>query len=149
MIMQAKNWGIALGLVVVLGVSAALADAYSVPKQQFDPKKVYWGSAGSFEHAGEMDYQRVIKATPEYSQIKRKRIQRGTGKYWILLSQASDRVVRTISRVGQKTECDLIAARGYLAGLEPPIPAEDVTQLMLDTVQGKVKAKVKQQKNKR
>ena len=128
-----------LGLSFVLAISAAVADPYAVPKEQLDPKKVYWGTSDSFERAGEIDYERVIKATPEYSEIKSNKIQRGTGKYWILLSQASDRVVRTISQVGQQTDCDLIASRGYLTGLQPPIPAEDITQVLLDNIQGTAK----------
>ena len=106
---------------------------------QLDAKKIYWGSSSSFEKPGEIDYERIIQATPEYSEIKAKRIQRGTGKYWILLSQASDRVVRSISQVGQKTEYDLIAARGYLSSLDSPIHAEDVTKLLLENLQGKAK----------
>ncbi len=132
-----------LGLSVILAVNAVFGDPYAVPKDELDPKKVYWGLAAGFERAGEIDYRRVIKATPEYIEIKRERIQRGTGKYWILLSQASDRVVRTISQVAQETDCDLIASRGYLASLETPIPAEDITQLLLDNLQGKAKDKRK------
>jgi len=128
-----------LGLSFILAVSAAFSDPYSVPKEQLDPKKVYWGMSSSFEKAGEIDYERAIKATPEYDQIAKQKVQRGTGKYWILLSQASDRVVRSISRIGQETACDLIASRGYLASLNPPIPAEDVTQVLLDAIQGKTK----------
>jgi len=137
--MQLRNWGILMGLIAVAGIGAAAAGSFSVPKEQFDPKKVYWGSAGSFEHAGEIDYERVIKSTPEYLEIEKKKIQRGTGKYWILLSQASDRVVRAVSQVGQDTKCDFIAARGYLASIEPPIPAEDVTQVLMDSLEGKTK----------
>lgn len=128
-----------LGLSFVIAISAAFSDPYSVPKEQLDPKKVYWGTSSSFEKAGEVDYERAIKATPEYEQIGKNKIERGTGKYWILLSQASDRVVRTIARVGQDANCDLIASRGYLASLNPPIPAEDVTQVLLDTLSGKTK----------
>lgn len=141
--MQLRNWGMLMGLIAVAGIGAAAAGSFSVPKEQFDPKKVYWGSAGSFEHAGEIDYERVIKATPEYLEIEKKKIQRGTGKYWILLSQASDRVVRAVSQVGQDTKCDFIAARGYLASIEPPIPAEDVTQVLMDSLEGKTKQQPK------
>ena len=126
-------------LSVVLAVNAAFA--HKIAPDQLDPKKIYWGSASSFEKPGEIDYERIIKATPEYAEIKKKRIQRGTGKYWILLSQASDRVVRAISQVGQKSDYNLIAARGYLMGLDTPIQAEDMTQLLLTNLKGKPKSK--------
>lgn len=123
-----------LGMSIIVALNAAVAGTYAVPKEQMDPKRIYWGSAGNFERAGEIDYERIIKETPEYLEIKKQKIERGTGKYWILLSQASDRVVRAISKVGQDTNCDLIVARGYLSRLEPPIPAEDVTQRLLDSI---------------
>jgi hypothetical protein len=95
---------------------------------------VYWGGATGFEKPGEVQYDEIIKATPEYKELKKKKIERGTGKYWILMSQASDRAVKAISQVGQETEYDLIAAQGYLGSLKPPIPADDITQLVLETM---------------
>jgi hypothetical protein len=95
---------------------------------------VYWGVATGFEKPGEVQYDEIIKATPEYKELKKKKIERGTGKYWILMSQASDRAVKAISQVGQETEYDLIAAQGYLGSLKPPIPADDITQLVLETM---------------
>jgi hypothetical protein len=60
------------------------------------------------------------------------------------MSEASDRATRAISQVGQDTEYDLIAAEGYLGSLEPAIPAEDITDLILDVLEGRsVKAKDK------
>ncbi len=133
--MQKRNWGM-LGLSVVLALNAAFVQADEIPKDQLDPKKVYWGSSASFEKAGEIDYERAIKSTRQYAEIKKKKIQRGTGKYWILLSQASDQVVRAISQVGQQTDCDLITSRGYLSSLNPPKTAEDVTQMVLANLPG-------------
>ncbi|HOZ48493.1 MAG TPA: hypothetical protein PLO37_19790 [Candidatus Hydrogenedentes bacterium] len=134
--MRHLQWKLAV-LALLLASGVASAESYAVPKEQLDTKKVYWGTPSGFERAAEIDYQRVIQETPEYDEIKRKKIERGTGKYWILLSQASDRVVRGIAQVGQSTGCDLIVCRGYLSGLEPPIPAEDVTQRLLDSLNGK------------
>jgi hypothetical protein len=116
----------------VLAVTAA---ANSIPADQLDAKQVFWGTASNFEKPGEIDYEEIVKATPEYKEIKRKKLQRGTGEYWILMSQASDRAVRAISEVGQNTEYDLIAAEGYLGSLEPAIEAEDITDLVLDQLE--------------
>jgi hypothetical protein len=132
------------GLVVAVIASVALAEIHTIPADQIDSKKVYWGVATGFEKAGEVDYDAVVKATPEYKELKSKKIERGTGKYWILMSEASDRATRAISQVGQDTEYDLIAAEGYLGSLEPAIPAEDITDLILDVLEGRsVKAKDK------
>lgn len=126
--------------VCLLGaLTSAQASTYSIPGEKVEAQKIYFGSAKGFDKPGTVDYGKLIKATPEYAQIKKKRIQAGTGKYWILLSQASDRVVRAISDVGKATDYDFIAAAGYLDGLETPIAADDVTHLVLDKLKKKKK----------
>ena len=116
---------------------------YTIAADKMDPQKVYYGSAGSFKKPAHIDYETIIKATPEYEEVKKKKVELGTGKYWILLSQASDRAVRAISEVGQETGYDLIAADGYLVSLEPPIPADDITQLVLAKLSNKKEDKKK------
>jgi len=110
---------------------------YCIPAAKIDVQKLYFGNASRFTKPGHVDYEAIIKATPEYDEVKKKKVEVGTGKYWILLSQASDRAVRAISEVGQETGYDLIAAQGYLGSLEPPIPADDITPLVLAKLTGK------------
>ena len=133
----------AFSIVVIAGFlvafSAALAAAYSIEENQVDPQKIYWGRPSQFENPAEVRYQEVIMETPEYQELKNRRIERGTGRYWILISQASDRVVRTIAQVGQESEYDLIAAEGYLGSLDPAVPADDVTELVLKTMEQNVR----------
>jgi len=118
---------IACVLAVLLTATGAEA-AYSIPSDQVDARKLYWGSPDAFEKPGEIDLQKVIAETPEYKEIKKKKIERGTGKYWILMSQASERALKAVAAYGKATEYDLIAASGYLETLEPAIPADDVTK---------------------
>jgi len=133
-----------VALAVVMTATAAFAQLCSIPADQVDSKKVFWGSAAGFEKAGEVDYDAVLKVTPEYKQIKKDGVERGTGKYWILLNQATDRSTRAITEVGQDTDYDLIAQRGYLASLTPAVPADDLTPIVVAKVEGKTKvAKVK------
>lgn len=124
---------------VVLAMGVASAATYSIPEDQLDTQKVYYGTASGFEKPAEVQYQEIIKATPEFQELKRRNIERGTGRYWILISQASDRAVRTIAQVGQETDFDLIAAEGYLGSIEPAIPAEDVTELVLKAMKSNEK----------
>jgi len=123
-----------IAFALILQVPSAWASTYSIPADKIDVQKVYLGAPSGFEKAAKIDYESVIKATPEYEEVKRKHIEPGTGKYWILLSQASNRAVRAISEVGQHTGYDFIAAQAYLGGLEPGIPSEDITPLVLDRV---------------
>ena len=132
-----KKFTHALGLTMLLAVGTALAETYTIPTEKQDDQKVYWGTVNSFEKPAKVDYEAVVKATPEYNEIKKKKIESGTAKYWIQLSMASDHAVRLISEVGKESEYDLIAASGYLGSLEPPIPAEDITGLILAKVEGK------------
>jgi len=101
-----------------------------------------------FEKAGEVDYDAVLRATPELKELKRSKIERGTGKYWILMSQASDRSTRAIADIGQGTDYDLIALQGYLSSLTPAIPADDLTKLVLARVEGAQKVLAKHKRGK-
>ena len=126
-----KQISLALGVMVVLAVSTAVANTYSIPAEKIDLQKVYWGNASKFEKPAKVNYEAVVKATPEYAEIKKKKIESGTAKYWIQLSMASDHAVKLISQVGKESDYDLIAATGYLGSLEPPIPADDITDVIL------------------
>lgn len=119
----------------LVAVCAAYVAAYSIDEKQVDPQKIYWGLPSGFEKPGEVRYQDIVTETPEYKELKDKKIERGTGRYWILISQASDRAVRTIAQVGAESEYDLIAAEGYLGSLEPAIPADDITELVIKTME--------------
>ena len=120
------------GLVLATSTPAP-AETYSIPTEKVNTQKVYWGSAASFQKPGRVDYEQIVKSTPEYSSIKKKKIQSGTAKYWILLSKASDHAVRLISEVGQETDFDLIVASGYFEEIKLEKPAEtpDITSLVL------------------
>lgn len=135
---MSTNARITAWVAIGMAASLAFAEMQSIPKDQIDPQKVYWGVATGFEKAGEIDYDKIIKATPEYKELKKSKVERGTGKYWILMSQASDRTTRAIAQVGQDTEYDLIAAHGYLGSLKPPIAADDITDLILKQLDGDV-----------
>jgi hypothetical protein len=130
-----------LSAVVVLLLAAPTAFAHVIPEAELDQKKVFWGLPSSFEKPGEVEYEEIIKKTDEFREVKKKRVARGTGKYWILMSQASDRAVKAIAVVGEVAEYDLIASQGYLGSLSEPIPADDVTDLALDALKGKLKVK--------
>lgn len=122
------------GAVVAFVALAAIAEIYSIPDEQLDAQKVFWGVTTGFEKAGEVDYDEAVKSTPEYEKLKKDKVERGSGKYWILMSQASERTTRAITRVGQDTDYDLIALQGYLGSLQPPIPADNITEKVVDEV---------------
>jgi len=122
-----------MSLVIVL--SAVVT--YKIPKAEIKPQRIYFGDAESFSNPGEIDYQQVIRATPEYQEIIRKKIERGTGKYWILLSKASDRITHAIPALAKDKKMDMITAAGYLQSLEKSIPVKDITIALIEKVKEK------------
>ncbi len=128
--MQVKAW-VAATLAVMILVSPVQAGTYRIPPEKLDGQKVYWGNAADFSKPGEVNYEAVIKATPEYAELIKKKIERGTAKFYYLISQASDHAVRVIVEVGQQSDYDLVVAKGYLASLETPIEADDLTDAVL------------------
>ncbi len=126
---------ITIATALAVSVSFMAAAAFSIPEDQLDEKKIFFGDSANFDVAGEVDIDEIIKATPEYEEIKKKKIERGTGKYWILLSQATERALEAVGEVGGETDYDLIAAKGYLGDLDPPITSDDVTDSVLEKVE--------------
>jgi hypothetical protein len=127
------NAGLIAGIcLLVTALCAGLASAHSIPADQLDEQKIFYGSASDFETAAEVNYEAVVKATPEYEKIRKEKIDQGSAKYWILISQASDRALQAISSAGQDTSYDLIVSAGYLENIDPPVPADDITSKVLD-----------------
>lgn len=116
---------------VLVLVSPVFAGTYTIPTEKVDQQKIFWGDAGSFDKPGEVSYADIIKATPEFEELRRKRIESGSARYYHLMTQASERAVRAIIEVGRSSEFDLVAMKGYLATLEEPIEAADLTELVL------------------
>jgi len=116
-------WLVALCLVCV---TVAYAE-FSIPGDEIDPNQIFVGSPASFSNPAEVDVEALIAATPEHKEIKKKKIDRGTGRFWILHSNATDRVYRAINDYSESSGYDLIANKGYLGGLSTPVEARDVT----------------------
>lgn len=117
--MSGRRMGLAAACLLL--VPAFLVAADSLPTDQVDASQIYYGSPMSFENAAEVDIETVIVATPEYQEITKKKLDQGTGRYWILKVEASNRALRAILDVADETDFDLIAEQGYLENLDPPI----------------------------
>lgn len=125
---------ITIALLILYGVGAA---SLTIPQDKVDEQRIFYGSSMSFERPGSVNYQEIVRSTPEYIEIRDKKIENGTARYWILMSEASNRAVQLISSVGRDSEYDLIVASGYLESLEPPIETEDITKLVLKKLEEK------------
>ena len=73
-------------LVVMLLFTGTVCFAASIPADELDEKKIYFGNADDFETPAEVDYLAVVKATPEYQKIKADKVESGSAQYFILMS---------------------------------------------------------------
>lgn len=131
-----RTWKTVYILAALAALPAIAAYSYAIPDDQLDVQRIFFGDTENFEKAAAVRIEDIIKSTPEYDEIRKNKLERGTGKYWILIEQATDRAVQAISDVADETDYDLFAADGYLDTLEPPIPSVDVTNLVLSKVEG-------------
>ena len=126
----------AFSTILLLAANDA-AGAYTIAPEQIDTRQIYFGNAKSFEKPASVDYTAIVKATPEYSEIKKKKIDSTSARYWLLMSSASDHACKLISQVGEESDHDLIVSIGYLGKVTPPIEAEDVTKKVLEKLEPK------------
>jgi len=122
-----------LSVCVALACSMA-ARGESIPSDQRNAGQIYYGSPDSFSNPAEVNFNAALEKTPEYEEIRRKRIDSGTGRYWILMNDANNRVHRAIRQVGSSEGYDLIAEQGYLGNLDPAIASVDITDLVISAL---------------
>jgi hypothetical protein len=114
---------------------AAVAESYAIPADKLDDQKVFWGNPAKFEKPASVDYKAVVMATEEYKSIKQNKIEAGSAKYWILISQASEKAVKAIAAVGKESQYDLIVAKGYLESVGLTVQPTDATNAVLERIQ--------------
>ncbi len=116
-------------------IATEFANGSRIPPEKQDLKNIYWGNPDAFEKPAEVCILELVRATPEFKTVQDRKVQRGTGQYWLLMERASQRALRAITTFGSSSEYDLIARIGYLGGLTPPIVSDDVTAHVLKALQ--------------
>jgi hypothetical protein len=118
-------------------LNVAADEAYSIPKDKIDPAAIYWGDPSEFRNPAHVDYTALIESTPEFKEMKKKKLSSSDPASWILMSDAADRVTSAIVRAAKDTEYDLICAEEYWKDLELDIPAADVTMQVKEQIEKK------------
>lgn len=129
--MRYRTLGLATAALVI-ALACARVWAFSIPDDELDRRHIYMGTPEDFSSPAEVDYQAVVHSTSEYEEIVAEKLERGTGKYWILLSQASDKALIAISKAAASGDYDLIAEKGYLGSLSSPVDCPDITDIVID-----------------
>jgi len=125
-------------LVLFCGIAlacAAVAESYTIPADKVNDQKIFWGNPAKFEKPASVDYKAVVMATDEYKSIKQNKIETGSAKYWLLISQASERAVKAVAAVGKESQYDLIVVKGYLESVGLTVKPTDVTSAVLEQLQ--------------
>jgi len=121
--------GLLASMIFLASAPACMAESMSVPPESIDEQKIFWGTASKFEKPGSVDYFALVSATEDYKTAQK--AERNSARYWIHINRANELAVKAIGDVGSETAYDLIVMKGYLESLNPPISAEDITQLAL------------------
>ena len=79
---------------------------------------IFYGTDATVKEFRVVDYNTLIKSTPEYKEIYNGKIESGTGKYWILMSQATDRIIKAINDYAKGNSIDCIAKRSSVNSFE-------------------------------
>lgn len=108
-----------------------LAEANSIPEAEVKKPKIFKGNSSNFSKPAEVDLDKVIAATPEYKEIKKSKLAKGKGKYWILLTKGTERALKAVAATTKGSKYDLITAKGYLKSLKKPIACDDITKTVL------------------
>jgi len=130
--MVAPNRHIASLLLFALAIAPlGSAAALSIPEDEVKKQKVFKGNTSDFDKPAEVDLDKVIAATSEYKEIKKEKLKQGSGKYWILLTQATERANKAVTAAIKDSKYDLVTAKGYLKSLKKPIKCDDITKTVL------------------
>jgi hypothetical protein len=130
-----KHYALLLCVSVGVGIFLApFAGADSIPPKQADNTKIYYGTPESFDEPAMVDFEQILKETPEYQEIKADNIKKDSGRFVVLLSQGSQRAHRAITKMGTDENYDLIAAKEYLRNLRPPVKAKDITKEVIEVM---------------
>jgi len=117
-----------LTAILILTAVPLCASAASIAKENVDPQKIFWGNSQQFSKPAEINLVTLIEKTPEYKKLVNKKLDSSDAKYWILMTQAQERVTKSIVRVARTKQFDLICETGYLGSLG--IETNDITKLV-------------------
>jgi hypothetical protein len=87
----------------------------TVTKEEMPDDKIFYGTyAEKITNPRCFDKAALLSMTPEWKEIKSKKIDKGTGKYWILLSAANDRADKQVNTYTQDAELEFLCDRETL-----------------------------------
>jgi hypothetical protein len=124
-------------LLAVAVFTVAAGEVYSIPKDKIDAAAIYWGDPSEFTNPACVNYTALIESTPEYKEMKKKKLSSSDPASWILMSDAADRVSSAIVRFAKQASYDLICSKEYWQGLKIGVAAPDITSKVKENIEKK------------
>jgi len=95
-------------------------------------RDVYLGRYRSFRKPAVLDCQKVFDSISFYQKVKRDRLNKKSGRYWILMQKANRIFYKALQRLSRERGYDLIGARNSILinGASPT----DVTRNLLEII---------------
>jgi len=133
---------------VSIELSQEQKDIYSITlpevdgKREVDKRYVYFGSISQdqkeYSSFGSVNLDDVVTATPEYEDLVKKSLEKGTGRYWIKLAEASDKAIRAIISYGTDQGMSFIVDADYLSTFDIRQDDKPVSDLSVFDITDKV-----------
>ncbi len=95
-------------MALVLATAATAQSGIKVTDQD----QVLYGSASQCQKPAEVDYAVIQEATPEFKQIEKERIPKGSARYEILAAKMAKRVCRAIRQIARQEGFDCVVVKG-------------------------------------
>jgi Skp family chaperone for outer membrane proteins len=122
---------------LVLGVLAWGGATASVTAQAIrvtDSKKVLHGSAHQCLKAAVVDYKKLRQATPEYKQIQREGIEKGSAQHEILCQRITTRIRDLLKEYCKDKGYDCVVIKGYVHK-DDVAKTTDITAALLEKLE--------------
>lgn len=105
---------------------------YSLNEEIIDETGILYGTPKEFSNPAYVNMEHLLESTDEYQKIKKENIKSGTGEYWLILNDASEKVNTMISNFIEENDYDIIFKKEYATNLNlENIEIEDITNEIL------------------
>jgi len=105
---------------------------YSLNEEIIDETGILYGTPKEFSNPACVNMEQLLESTDEYQKIKKENIKSGTGEYWLILNDASEKVNTMISNFIEENDYDIIFKKEYATDLNlENVEIEDITNEIL------------------
>ena len=106
---------------------------YSLNEEIIDETSILYGTPKGFNNPAYVNMEQLLESTDEYQKIKKENIKSGTGEYWLILNDASEKVNTMISNFIEENDYDIIFKKEYATNLNlENVEIKDITNEILE-----------------